>query len=169
MVRIGDDVRPLVIWAGDRTRLEDRLVTGFDRYERRPHALDGEQTRFKAEVDVPVGRIVTTARSRWPMDGEIFLATPDGLQPLSYEAAMDHLDPDPQRVIDRAAQRVLDAHADEAGPPKSLTRLVGPHSLVEGVQAIGNAIGYAERCTARQAYWRRATLAEARAFEAGRT
>lgn len=102
VVRVGDDIRPLVVWAGDRTRLGDRLVTGFDRFERRPHFLDEAKTRWKAEIDVPVGRVVTTGTARWPLDREIFFSTPDGLVPLSYADAMDHLDPDPTRVADRA-------------------------------------------------------------------
>jgi hypothetical protein len=163
VVRVGDDVRPLVVWAGDSTQTSDRLVTGFERYERRPHYLDAERTRFKAEVYVPVGRIVTTARSRWPGPGEIFLATTAGLKPLSYDDAMDALDPDPTRVADRAAQRDLDARADAACLPKALTRFVGGHGLVEGIQPIGHSHAFAERCTARQAFWRRATLAEVRA------
>ncbi|TXM71206.1 hypothetical protein FV229_00145 [Methylobacterium sp. WL120] len=169
VVRVGDHVRPLVVWAGDRTQTADKLVAGFERFERRQHFLDEERTRFKAEIDVPIGRVVMTGTCRWPLDKEIFFSTPDGLVPMSYADAMDHLDPNPVRIADRAAQRVLDAHADEAGLPRTLTRFVGPHTLVAGVQAVGNSLAYAERCTARQAWWRRATLAEARAWDAGRT
>lgn len=164
IVRVGDDVRPIVLWSGTRTHLEDRLVGGFERYAREQHWIDPERTRWKVAVHVPVGHVVTTTKARFPIDGEIHVATPDGLSPLSYADAMDALDPDPARIADRAAQREHDAAADAAGLPATLTRFVGAHTLQNGVHRIGNSAYFAERCTARQAYWRRATRAEVAAL-----
>lgn len=169
VVGIGRDVRPLIVWAGDRTKPEDRLIAGFETFPRRPHFLDEAKTRWKAEVDVPVGRVVTTGRGRWPIDGEIHLATAAGLQPMSYVEAMDHLDPDPQRIADRAAQRAHDTAADLARLPHDLARFVGRHAFQNGVHPIGNSYYFAERCSQRQAYWRRATRAEVKALNASVT
>ncbi|WP_342108714.1 hypothetical protein [Methylobacterium sp. SI9] len=164
IVRVGDDIRPAIVWAGTRTHLEDRLVGGFERYAREQHWIDEARTRWKIAVHVPIGSVVTTTKARFPIDGEIYLATPDGLSPLSYADAMDALDPDPLRIANRDAQREHDRLADAAGLPMQLTRFVGRHDLQNGVHRVGNSAYFAERCTARQAYWRRATRAEVAAL-----
>lgn len=160
VVRVGEDIRPVVLWSGTRTHLEDRLVGGFERFAREQHWIDEARTRWKVAVHVPVGSVITTTKARFPIEGELFLATASGLAALSYADAMDALDPDPVRIADRAAQRAHDAAADAAGLPATLTRFVGAHSLQNGVHATGDSFYFAERCTARQAYWRRATRAE---------
>lgn len=152
----------MLLWSGTRTHLEDRLVGGFGRFAREQHWIDEARTRWKVAVDVPVGHVVTTTKAKFPIEGELFLATPEGLAPLSYADAMDALDP--ARIADRAAQREHDRLADQAGLPMQLTRFVGRHDLENGVHATGDSHYYAERCTARQAYWRRATRAEVAAL-----
>lgn len=166
VVGVGRHVRPVVVWAGDRTRKEDCLVAGFERFERRPHLVDADRQVWKAEVDVPIGRVVTTSASKWPGSDDLFLATAGGLERISYEQVFDMLDPDPIRIAERAAQRAHDAAADAERLPRELARFVGAHGLRNGVHAHGQSYVYAERCTARQAYWRRATRAEAEACRA---
>lgn len=113
------------------------------------------------------GAVVTTTRGREPTGREVFLATAADLEALGYDAAWDLLDP--ARAADRAAQREHDRRADEAGLPRDLARFVGAYTLRDGVHRVGNSAYFAERCTAKPAYWRRATRAEAEACEAGRT
>ncbi|SFM16112.1 hypothetical protein [Methylobacterium pseudosasicola] len=157
VMRAGAILRPVLVWSGTRTRLEDRLVAGFAAYPKRPHYLDAARTTWRSEHDLPVGVIVTTGRSI-PWDDDTYLVTADGLQPLTREQAWDMLDP--AGAEDRAAQRAHDAAADAAGLPATLTRFVGAHSLQNGVHRTVTSAYFAERCTARQAFMRRATWAE---------
>lgn len=163
VLRAGAVLRPVLVWSGTRTRLEDRLVAGFTSFPKRQHFLDEAQTTWKSAHDLPVGAVVTTARN-CPWDDDTFLVGPEGLQPLTREQAWDLLDP--AGAEDRAAQREHDAAADAAGLPATLTRFVGAHTLYNGVHHVGNSYYWAERCTARQAYWRRATRAEVAALNA---
>ncbi|MCE3043354.1 hypothetical protein, partial [Lacticaseibacillus rhamnosus] len=71
-------LRPVLVWSGTRTRLEDRLVAGFQSYPKRPHYIDEAQTTWKSAHDLPVGAVVTTARQT-PWDDDTYLVTPDGL------------------------------------------------------------------------------------------
>lgn len=157
VLRAGAILRPVLVWSGTRTRLEDRLVAGFTSYPKRQHFLDEQRTTWKSEHDLPVGAVVTTARNT-PWDDDVFHVTADGLQAITRAQAWDLLDP--AGAEDRAAQREHDRLADAEGLPRQLTRFVGRHDLQNGVHATGNSFYFAERCTARQAYWRRASRAE---------
>lgn len=161
VLRAGAILRPVLVWSGTRTRLEDRLVAGFQAFPKRQHFLDEQRTTWKSEHDLPVGAIVTTARST-PWDDDTFLVGPDGLQAITRAQAWDLIDP--AGAEDRAAQREHDRLADAAGLPATLTRFVGAHSLQNGVHRVGNSAYFAERCTARQAYWRRVSRAEVAAL-----
>lgn len=166
----GDVCRPVTVWSGTRTQTADRLFPSFDAYPRRPKAIEhAAGTRWRSEHVLPIGggAVVTTTRGREPTGREVFLATAADLEALGYDAAWDLLDP--ARAADRAAQREHDRRADEAGLPRDLARFVGAYTLRDGVHRVGNSAYFAERCTAKPAYWRRATRAEAEACEAGRT
>lgn len=156
-LRAGAVCRPVTVWRGTRTQLSDRLVASFDTFPQRPRYLDAACTRWRSEHDLPVGEVITTAAKEL-IESELRLVTPSGLEPICYAAAWDLLDP--AGAEDRAVQRAHDAAADEAGLPRELTRFVGVHGLQNGVHPEGNSAYYAERCTARQAFWRRATRAE---------
>lgn len=159
-VELGSGVvcRPVIVWSGTRTQLSDRLVASFERFPGGPIAVDPAGTRWRSSHTLPVGAVMTTTRFREPYDGSIFVVTSTCLEPISYADAWDLIDP--AGAEERAAQRAHDALADEAGLPRELTRFVGAHTLRNGVHATGNSLYFAERCTARQAYWRRATRAE---------
>ncbi len=92
----------------------------------------------------------------------IFVVEATGLRRIPYDEAFDRLDPD--GAEDRAAQRIHDAAADAEGLPRELARFVGEHGLANGVHRCGNSAYYAERCTRRQAYWRRASREEVAAL-----
>lgn len=160
-LRAGAVCRPVLVWGGTRTQLADRLVAGFDAFPKRPKFLDASQTAWRSEHDLPLGAVVTTA-SRALIESELRLVTERGLEPISYASAWDILDP--AGAEERALQRAHDALADEAGLPREFTRFVGAHTLRNGVHGIGKSYYVAERCTARQAFWRRATRAEVAAL-----
>jgi hypothetical protein len=163
-VELGSGVvcRPVIVWCGTRTVLADRLVASFERFPGRPKAIDEAGTRWRSEHDVPVGAVFTTTRGREPYDGSLFLVTAAGLEPISYVDAWDRLDPAGSE--ERAAQRAHDAAADAEGLPRELARFVGSHSLRNGVHRAGDSFVYAERCTGKQAFWRRATREEVAAL-----
>lgn len=160
IVELGSGVvcRPVIVWCGTRTVLSDRLVARFERYPGGPIAVDPAGTRWRSSHTLPVGAIMTTTRGREPYDGSLFLVAAAGLEPISYVDAWDRLDP--AGAEDRAVQRAHDALADEAGLPRELSRFVGSHTLRNGIHQAGNSFVYAERCTGRQAFWRRATREE---------
>ncbi|MCP1546205.1 hypothetical protein J2W80_006097 [Methylorubrum extorquens] len=157
----GSTVRLVDVWSGTRTSLHARLVT-VRPFASVQHFLNAERTRWKAGFDLPIGEVVTTCRVREPAAGQLFLVTEDGLEPLTYAQAWDRVDP--TGAEEGLAEMEHDARAAKAGLPRELTRFVGPHSLQNGVHPIGDSHYYAERCTVRQAFWRRATRAEIEAL-----
>lgn len=148
---------PVVIWIGTRTRTEPSLACALQPCGRVDTWL----------WEAPVGDIVTNEFGRAPCDSRLFVVEPTGLRRISRDEAFDLLDP--PGAEDRAAQRAHDALADAEGLPRTLSRFVGDHGLRDGVHRVENSHYFAERCTRRQAYWRRASRAEVAAFEAGRT
>ncbi|MEL6061361.1 hypothetical protein [Methylobacterium sp. DCY52] len=156
-MRAGAVLRPVLVWSGTRTRLEDRLVAGFQSYPKRPHYIDEAQTTWKSAHDLPVGAVVTTARQT-PWDDDTYLVTPDGLNAITRAQAWDIIDP--AGAEDRAAEREHHHRADLEALPLHLTRFVGHHGFQDGVHPAGNSYYFAERCTRRQAFMRRATRAE---------
>lgn len=142
----------VVLWQGTRTRTDVSLANAL-RPCRRLDARLWEAT---------VGEVVTDEFGRSPGDDRIFVVEPTGLRRVSRDEAFDVLDP--PGAADRAAQRVHDALADAEGLPRQLTRFVGAHDLRDGVHRVGNSAYYGERCTRRQAYWRRATRVEVAAL-----
>lgn len=161
-LRAGAVCRPVLVWGGTRTQVADRLVAGFDAFPRRQKFLDASQTAWRSEHELPVGAVVTTA-SRELIESELRRVTRAGLEPISYAAAWHLLDP--SGAEERALHRAHDAFADEAGLPRELSRFVGAHTLRNGVHRAGDSYVYAERCTARQAFWRRATRDEVAALK----
>lgn len=161
VLRAGTTVRRVDVWAGTRTQLGERLVTGRP-FPSEQHFLDAARTRWMPAFELPVGEVVTTARGREPAEGTLFLVGEGGLEPIGYAQAWDGVDPD--GAAERALDREHAARADAAGLPRELTRFVGVHGLRDGVHAIGESAYFAERCTARQAFWRRATRAEVEAL-----
>lgn len=162
VLRAGAKVSRVGVWAGTRTQTRARLVTGWPYYSAGPHFLDEARTRWMPSFALPLGEVVTTARGREPGEGTLFLVSEAGLEPLGYDAAWDRIDP--ACAADRAAQREHDARAAKAGLPRELTRFVGAHGLRDGIHPIAESFYFAERCTARQAFWRRATRAEIEAL-----
>lgn len=161
VLRTGTTVRRVDVWAGTRTQLGERLVTGRP-FPSEQAFLNPERTRWQPAFDLPVGEVVTTARGREPANGTLFLVGPAGLEPIGYAHAWDRVDP--AGAAERALDRGHAARADAAGLPRELTRFVGAHGLRDGVHRVGESAYFAERCTARQAYWRRATRAEVEAL-----
>ena len=145
---------PVVIWTGTRTRTEPSLACALQPCGRIDVRL----------WEAPIGDVVTDEFGRAPCDSRIFVVEPTGLRRVSRDEAFDILDP--PGAADRAAQRIHDAAADAEGLPRQLARFVGAHDLRDGVHAVGNSHYFAERCTRRQAYWRRATRAEVEALGA---
>lgn len=164
VLRAGTTVRRVDVWSGTRTQTSERLVTGRP-FPSEQHYLDAARTRWQAGFELPVGEVVTTARGREPAEGTLFLVGECGLGPLGYDAAWDLVDP--AGAADRAAQREHDALADRAGLPRELARFVGAHALCDGVHPVGESFYFAERCTARQAFYRRATRPEVEAYRTG--
>ena len=161
VLRAGTTVRRVDVWAGTRTQLVERPVTGrhSPRQEAcRKHVRSPEQPT----LDLALGEVVTTARGREPAEGTLFLVGEAGLEPLSYADAWDRVDP--AGAGERALDREHAARADASHLPRELTRFVGVHGLKDGVHPVAISHYYAERCTARQAYWRRATRAEVEAL-----
>lgn len=157
----GATVRQVDVWSGTRTSLHARLVT-VRPFPSQQHFIDEARTRWKAGFDLPLGEVVTTCRVREPGEGQLILVTEDGLEPLTYAQAWDRVDP--TGAEEGLAEMEHDARAAKAGLPRELTRFVGAHALQNGVHPIGESHYFAERCTARQAYWRRATRAEIEAL-----
>jgi len=147
-------VSPLVVWQGTRTRTVPTLAIAL-----RPCRRVDAPGRV---WDVPVGDVVTTDEGRFPFRHMIYVAEPAGLRRIEFDDAFDLLDP--EGAADRAAQRAHDALADAEGLPRELARFVGEHGLANGVHRVGNSAYYAERCTKRQAYWRRASREEVAAL-----
>lgn len=164
VLRAGAKVSRVGVWAGTRTQTRARLVTGWAYYSAGPHYLDAARTRWQPAYDLPVGEVVTTARGREPGEGSLFIVGEGGLEPIGYDAAWDRVDP--AGAAERALDREHDARADAAGLPREMTRFVGAHAFRDGVHLLGNSFVYAERCTARQAFYRRATRAEVAAHGA---
>ncbi len=148
---------PILVWEGTRTRTEPTLVISLRPCRRIDVRL------WEAEV----GEIVTTDTGRFPFRHMLSVVTEDGLAPIDYDEAFDILDP--PGAEDRAAQRIHDAAADAEGLPRQLARFVGEHDLRDGVHRVGNSHYFAERCTRRQAFWRRASRAEVAALGGQRT
>lgn len=165
VLRAGTKVSRVGVWAGTRTQTRARLVTGWPYYSAGPHFLDEARTKWQPAFDLPIGEVVTTCRVRDPGEGQLFLVREGGLEPIGYDAAWDLVDP--AGAAERALDREHAARADAAGLPRELTRFVGGHAFENGVHPLGNSFYFAERCTARQAFYRRATRAEVEAFLAG--
>lgn len=161
ILRSGTTVRRVDVWAGTRTQVTERLVTGRP-FPSEPHFLDEARTRWMPTFELPLGELVTTAKGREPAEGTLFLVGEGGLEPIGYDDAWDLVDP--AGAAERALDREHAARADEAGLPRELTRFVGAHTLRDGVHPAGNSYVYAERCTAKQAFYRRATRAEVEAL-----
>lgn len=162
VLRAGTKVSRVGVWAGTRTQTRARLVTGWPYYSAGPHFLDEARTKWQPAFDLPIGEVVTTCRVRDPGEGQLFLVREGGLEPLSYADAWDRVDP--AGAAERALDREHAARADASHLPRELTRFVGVHGLKDGVHPVAISHYYAERCTARQAYWRRATRAEVEAL-----
>lgn len=162
VLRAGAKVSRVGVWAGTRTQTRARLVTGWPYYSAGPHFLAEARTKWQPAFDLPVGEVVTTCRVRDPGEGQLFLVTEAGLEPIGYDAAWDLVDP--AGAAERALDRDHSARADQAGLPRELTRFVGSHGLRDGVHRVGESAYFAERCTAKQAFWRRATRAEVEAL-----
>lgn len=163
-VRAGSTVSRVDVWAGTRTQTWERLVSGRPFRVAGQHWLDDARTRWQPTYDLPLGVVVTTCRGREPGDRELHLVTETGLQPITRADAWRIVDP--ADLSGGLAQMQHDDRAREAGLPREMARFVGAHSFRNGVHPIGNSFYFAERCTARQAYYRRATRAEVEAHGA---
>ncbi|WP_375275790.1 hypothetical protein [Methylorubrum thiocyanatum] len=161
-VRAGSTVSRVDVWAGTRTQAWERLVTGRPYRSAGQHWLDDARTRWQPAYDLPLGEVVTTCRGREPGDRELFFVTEEGLQPISRADAWRIVDPGD--VTGGLAQMQHDDRAEAAGLPREMTRFIGAHTLRDGVHQIGNSYYFAVRCTAKQAYFRRATRAEVEAL-----
>lgn len=165
-VPAGSTVSRVDVWAGTRTQNWERLVAGRPFHSAGQHWLDEARTRWQPSYELPLGEVVTTCRGREPLERELFLVAETGLQPLSRADAWRLVDP--EGLTGGLAQMMHDDRARDAGLPRELARFVGAHTFQNGVHPVGNSFVYAERCTPRQAFYRRATRAEVEAYrEAG--
>lgn len=126
VLRAGAVVRRVDVWAATRTSLHVRLVTRRS-LPTETHCRDAARTRWMSSFELSVGELVTTARGREPIEGELFAVCGGGLEPIGYNAAWDCLYP--AGAAERAAQREPDARAAAADLPRELTRFVGAHTL----------------------------------------
>lgn len=145
---------PLVVWEGTRTRTRPTLAIRL-----RPCRRVDAPGRV---WDVPVGEVVTTDEGKFPDPRAIYVVESAGLRRVEYDAAFDLLDP--EGAAERADERAHDALADAEGLPRELARFVGEHAMRDGVHRVGGSHYYEERCTRRQAFWRRASRAEVAAL-----
>ena len=135
---------PVVLRAGTTVRRVDvwagtRTQTSERLMTGRPfpsetHYLTPERTRWQPAFDLPIGEVVTTARGRE--------------HPVPRRAGW----PGAAWLRCRLGSRV---------PGR---RRRGAHGLRDGVHRVGASAYFAERCTARHAFYRRATKAEVEAL-----
>ena len=142
-------------------RMDGDYPVRCERYRSRPADPTVNWTETSTVYELPLGGVVLDF-----MDPRYWLVTREGLVKIDYLAAQDALDPAGARR--RAISRLLERAAQRMGIHRKLERVQGEHWLRAGVHEYegpdGPAIIYAERITARRAYARVATPAEAEAI-----